>query len=363
MGRPGSVGRVPHGPVIDSRVSSASYSGESSPAVSVVVATFERCGYLDVLFEALSAQQRSAGDVEVVVVDDCSKDDTWSTLERVAATTSLPLLALRLAENAGQGVARNAGVAHARGPVVAFTDDDCIPTPQWLAELTAPFGGERGKPGAVVVQGRTQPWPGDATGAGPWSRTIWVLRPTLLFETCNIAFRRADLDAAGGFVGRGEGPISPTGRVTGEDVLLGWQVLGAGAELVFCEAALVYHRHLPARFWDWVREQRGKAVFPALVAVEPRVRRAMWRRPFLTRRSAAFDLGLSALVAAVVVRRWWSAAVVAAAAAPWVASAWPDASSRGGRARIVRLIQLLVGDAVGATALVLGSVRHRRAVL
>jgi glycosyltransferase involved in cell wall biosynthesis len=181
-------------PVAD-RVDSAAYARLAHPAVSVVVSTRGRARFLPGLLQALQAQQPVEGGFEVVVVDDASEDDTWPQLQQLAAGTSLALRAVRLAGHVGQGPGRTLGVLAARGEVVAFTDDDCLPSAAWLDRLTAPLRADG--PPALVCQGRTEAWPGDAGAAGAWARTIWVLRPTWLFETCNVAYRRQDVLAAG----------------------------------------------------------------------------------------------------------------------------------------------------------------------
>jgi len=339
---------------------SAAWPGEPAPDVSVVVPTCNRAGFLGDLVAALERQRMAPERFEVLIVDDASSDGTWEELTAYLGGTSLRMRALRHGANTGQGTARTTGLCAARGAVVAFTDDDCIPTPPWLERLTAPLlAAGDGSRAPVVVQGRTVPWPDDEASAGAWSRTVWVLGPTWLFETCNVAYRRDDLVRVGGFPARGDAPVGPHGRLVGEDALVGWQVLDGGAQLQFVPEALVHHRHLPARYLDWLAEQRGRGVFPALVARSPHGRRALWHRWFLARRTAAFDLALvTAAAAAVSGRARWLVGCV-----PWVLVALPEAADRRGRHPALRLGQLALGDAVGFASLVAGSVRHRCLVL
>src|SRR5207244_4750581 len=95
----------------------------TTPTVSVVVATHTRAHLLPRLMAALEAQV-DAGPFEAVVVDDGSTDGTWTELQRLARTASVPVEAARHATRAGPAAARNAGWRRARGPVVAFADDD-----------------------------------------------------------------------------------------------------------------------------------------------------------------------------------------------------------------------------------------------
>lgn len=359
--RGGRIGVLGPTPVpVAGRLASASYEAPGEPEVSVVVSTRGRAGFLPGLLAALAAQTLGPGGFEVVVVDDGSPDDTWEVLGRLCAATPLRLCGLRLAESAGQGPGRNTGVAHARAPVVAFTDDDCLPAPGWLAALTAPLlGAGLREPPPVVVQGRTVPWPDDAAEVGPWFRSVWVLGPTWLFETCNIAYRRSDLVTAGGFPSRGQAPSDRSGKLVGEDALLGWRVVERGGELAFSDGALVHHRHLPASYREWLVSQRGKAAFPLLAARSVLARRAFWHRWFLARRTAAFDLAvLGAVVSASTHRARWTLAV-----APWLVTALADAAHRPGRHRAVRLAQVGLGDLVGLVSLAAGSVRARTLVL
>lgn len=338
---------------------SAAWRGDGQPPVSVVVSTYGRAGFLPALFASLEAQTIPTDSFELIVVDDASTDGTWETLTDLVAATRLRARALRLACNSGQGTGRNYGLAAARGEVVAFTDDDCLPSAQWLERLTDPFDAGAGAARAVVAQGETRAWPEDADHAGAWARTVWVLRPTWLFETCNVAYRRHDLVRVGGFPSGPDAPVGPHGRIVGEDAIAGWRVIESGAELVFAPEATVHHRHHPASYLDWLSEQRGRGSFPSLVARSPLGRRALWRSWFLAPRSAAFDVAIVALMGALRSRRArWLIGL-----GPWVLLALPDARSRKGRPAAVRLVQLFLGDSVGAFSLVSASIRSRSVVL
>jgi glycosyltransferase involved in cell wall biosynthesis len=303
----------------------------SVPTVSVVVATRDRGPLLDTLFDAL-ARQEQAPAFEVVVVDDGSTDDTWDQLREQVHTSAIALTVLRHPTNRGQGPARNLGVAHARGEVVAFTDDDCRPESGWLADLTGPLLAAASNV-RLVAQGRTR---ADDLDAGPWSRSIWIDRPTWLFETCNVAYRRVDFVEAGGFPGAEEAIAEANGRLIGEDAILGWRVMAGGASLLFRPNAVVAHRSSPASYRDYLRQCANRGVFCRLLRGHPEGRRALWGRIFLARRTAAFELAVAAVVATVVSMQWWV---------------------------FVRLVQIGLCDAVSVGALMVGSARYRCLVL
>lgn len=341
------------------RCASAAY-GESDPWVSVVIATYGRASFWDELLTALSSQSFPIDRFEVVVVDDCSPDGTWAILQAAAAGTSLALLCLRSAQNVGSGAARNLALEHCRGPLVAFTDDDCLPTAHWLDELCAPFvAAEPAGTQSVVVQGRTIPSPDELADGGAWPRSLWVLGPTWLFETCNIAYRAADLRAVGGFPGRADTPPSRSGRQVGEDALAGWRVVEQGAPLLFAAQAVVHHRVRRSTYAEWLRDQLGREVFPALAARSPLARRAFFGRWFLSRRSAFAALGVASAGVWAVSRRHRFALGLG----PWVLEALPEARGRPGKGLVFRLGQLALGDLVGLWATARGAIRHRRLVL
>jgi glycosyltransferase involved in cell wall biosynthesis len=329
--------------------------GEIDPIVSVVISTRGRSEFLAELLDALVSQDMGLDRFEVIVVDDGSKDHTWKVLEEGMDKHPLAMACLRLKHSVGQGAGRNLGVSVTRASLIAFTDDDCVPPPSWLSSLVAPFGSDPGSPRAVVVQGRTTPTEFDRASAGPWARTVWVLRPTWLFETCNIAYRRRDLDAVGGFPGRDEAPHNAAGKALGEDALLGWKVVANGAELVFAGDAEMHHRNHRAGYLEWLLDHRGRAVFPDLAARNPLARKALWHRWFLASRTAAFDAGLLSVLAALLTRRWR----FLAGALPWVWMALPEAAQREGKHPVVRLTQIGAGDLLGAVALGKASIEHR----
>jgi glycosyltransferase involved in cell wall biosynthesis len=103
------------------------------PALSVVIPTFERLDVLPEVLRALAAQ-RDAPPFEVVVVDDGSRDGTGAML---AGWSGGPALRVVSQDNLGPARARNAGVAAARGELVAFLGDDTVPEPGWLAAHAA----------------------------------------------------------------------------------------------------------------------------------------------------------------------------------------------------------------------------------
>ncbi|MFW6000720.1 MAG: glycosyltransferase family 2 protein, partial [Halorubrum sp.] len=91
----------------------------SRPRVSVIVPTYDRATTLPRAID--SALEQTVDDLEVVVVDDGSTDDTASVLASYDDPRVRPIVH---ATNRGANVARNTGLEHARGEYVAFLDSD-----------------------------------------------------------------------------------------------------------------------------------------------------------------------------------------------------------------------------------------------
>lgn len=99
-------------------------------AVSVVVPTYRRPDDLDRCLRALAAQTRPADEILVVHrPDDYESHERCTSFEGRLRIRAIEVLA------PGQVAALNAGLAAATGTVVAFTDDDCRPVPEWLERL------------------------------------------------------------------------------------------------------------------------------------------------------------------------------------------------------------------------------------
>lgn len=313
--------------------------------VSVVVATYQRHEFLPELLASLDAQTTP---VEIVIADDGSNDHTWETLQQLVATTSSPLLALRLDHTGGPSIPRNTAVASARGATIAFTDDDCLPQPGWAAAIAAGLGG-----GVTVVQGVTRP---RDDRHGRWDRTVSIAAPTGLFETCNLGVRRDVFVEVGGF------PIidvvAGLPRGFGEDVLLGSLASRAGA-FGWGPDAVVEHRWIPATFADHLDARRRLVGFPWLAREVPDVATRLRAGLFLSPRTIQYDAAVASLLAAAITRK----PLLLAGAVPWLRNRWSAARAQPGRGVVRQLAQEAVADTVGFAALVRGSVRHRRAVL
>ena len=107
-----------------------------APSCSIVVPTYERAGALRGCLESLAALDYPRERYEVIVVDDGGRVPLEDVVEPLRGRMNLELLSQ---PRGGPAAARNAGVARAGGELVAFTDDDCRPRPEWLRRLAERF--------------------------------------------------------------------------------------------------------------------------------------------------------------------------------------------------------------------------------
>ncbi len=99
------------------------------PKISVIVPHYRDLTGLDVCLAALGRQTYPKDDYEIIVADNGSPEGEDAVSRAIAGRARLVVVSER-----GAGPARNGGVAVATGSILAFTDSDCQPEPEWLAE-------------------------------------------------------------------------------------------------------------------------------------------------------------------------------------------------------------------------------------
>lgn len=199
-------------------------------ACSVVVPTYRRPEAIEHCLQALFNQSLAADRFEVIVVDDALSDATQAQVQALARSRDgLPRVRyLRPAPGArGPAAARNAGWRAALGPIVAFTDDDALPSPHWLVEGLRAMASldVDAAAGRVVVPLPERPTDGERNTAGLDGAE---------FVTANCFVRRAALREIGGFDERFTRPWR-------EDSDLYFTLLERRARVVSAPAALVLH--------------------------------------------------------------------------------------------------------------------------
>ena len=120
-------------------------------SISVVIATYNRASLLGATLDQLSRQAYQPGD-EVLVVDNGSTDATPQIIAQAAQGFPVRLLSMRETTN-GKGPALNAGIAAARGSILALTDDDVLVADDWIATIRQIMT----DPSIALIGGRVEP--------------------------------------------------------------------------------------------------------------------------------------------------------------------------------------------------------------
>jgi glycosyltransferase involved in cell wall biosynthesis len=102
-----------------------------TPFVSIIIPVFNDNDYLSLCLNALAVQTYPLDHYEVIVVDNNSDEDVQ------LVTDSFDFVSLLHEPIPGSYVARNRGIKAAKGEVIAFTDADCIPAPNWVEQGVA----------------------------------------------------------------------------------------------------------------------------------------------------------------------------------------------------------------------------------
>jgi glycosyltransferase involved in cell wall biosynthesis len=225
-------------------------------ALSVVIAS-HRPGYLRDLLTALAGQSMERSLFEIIAVCDYPVQKIQSDFRTVDFHTVNDFSISRK---------RNFGVARSRAPIVAFVDDDCIPSPDWLMRG---YGYLSTHLEAAAVLGFTTV--ASCKNAIPALREYRRLE-TFGYRTNNLFLRKTVFQDAGGFDERF--------TVQREDLDLCFTLLGKGHAIHQCADIKVIHRVRPGEPWDLLKNCVNRRFDPLLSRKHPKRYREQVRSPF-----------------------------------------------------------------------------------
>lgn len=209
----------------------AKHSGR--PLFSVIVPSYERPDHLDRLFACLSAQKER--DFEVICID--QSKIAWAGAQK---DWGFPLTYVHTAVR-GAVKARNAAGELAVGEILAFTDDDCEPRPDWLSHARLILA----TPGVVGIEGKVE---SDHANDEHWRPVTNVAFVGLGFMTANLLVRNDVFQALDGF------DLSFDEPHFREDTEFGWRMQEVGG-VPYGEDVRVFH---PAHRRDHERESSAE---------------------------------------------------------------------------------------------------------
>jgi glycosyltransferase involved in cell wall biosynthesis len=222
-------------------------------SATIIIPTFNGASRIGNCLDALM-KQVAGRDIEILVIDDGSTDNTGEVVERY------PAVRLITQANAGPAAARNRGAREAKGKILLFTDDDCVPLPGWLDAMLAPFS----DPDVVGAKGiyRTRQRRLAARFVQIEYEDKYHLMASLpsidFIDTYSAAFVRERFLEMNGY--DTSFPVA-----CAEDVELSYRMSARGWKMKFVPAAIVYHTH-PDTFSNYLKK-KYKFAFWRVLAV------------------------------------------------------------------------------------------------
>ncbi|MGA3196909.1 MAG: glycosyltransferase [Terriglobales bacterium] len=229
----------------------------ASKSVSIIIPTFNGATRIG---DCLIALQKQTAPVarDIVVVNDGSTDNTAEVVGRY------PGVRLINQANAGPAAARNRGAREAVASIILFTDDDCVPCPDWVARMLEPFD----DPEVVGVKGSYSTHQTRLAARfvqveyEDRYRRMAGLRTIDFIDTYSAAFRRDRFLEMNGY--DTDFPVA-----CAEDIELSYRMSARGWKMEFVPSAVVYHTH-PDSLRQYLRKKYKFAYWRVL---------AVWKNP------------------------------------------------------------------------------------
>lgn len=173
--------------------------------ISVVVCTYNRCEMLRLAMESLCQQALAPDRYEIIVVDNASTDKTREVVKEIDSSYPIHRIHYIYEPVPGLAVARNTGLAKARGEFVAYLDDDAKASSDWLDRALCLISTLEEVPsciGGPILPFYTSPvpdWFCDHYELRSWGQNPRWLEPNESFSGSNMIWNREALIEAGGF--------------------------------------------------------------------------------------------------------------------------------------------------------------------
>jgi GT2 family glycosyltransferase len=220
-----------------------------TPAFSIVIPTLHRPARLADCLRSLTALNYPRDRFEVVVVDDGASPVTEKQVADVARDSGIATQYVARTR-VGPARARNAGARVAHGRFLAFTDDDCVVSPDWLTHLEQGLVAD----GTAIVGGQTLNGLPDVVCSTASQFLIDYLygyfhvelTGARFFTTNNLAVTAERFAHSGGF-----DESFPLAAGEDREFCERWQ--REGGRLIYAERAVIHHLHL-LNLWRFTRQ-------------------------------------------------------------------------------------------------------------
>lgn len=206
--------------------------------VSIVIPIKNRANYLPNLFKNLSNLHYPH--LEIIVVDDCSSDNTRDLLKQY------PIKTILLKKSVGSAKARNIGIKEAKNEIIALTDSDCFVSRNWLTDLVPYLKTNDAVGGKVIFRDDIE----NKLNPSITSETIISEdSPVNFLNTSNMVFKKSLWHLTSGFL-----------NYRLEDVEFSWRSLKGGYKLYYVPKGIVIHHGTRNPFQNFKKySQYGKS--------------------------------------------------------------------------------------------------------
>jgi mycofactocin system glycosyltransferase len=235
---------------------------KTAPFVSVIIPVRDREKELGRCLRSLSQLDYPAEYLEIIVVDDGSRDNSAGCAKEWGAK-----VVCSGADGAGPAAARNRGADAANGEILAFIDSDCTASKTWLRQLVPLFDDSTlaavgGKVAGMATRSQLDRYEDvmSSLSLGDYPRRAGKGSDTFYLPSCNLLVKKDIFLTMNGF--------APTMQV-GEDVDLCWRMRDIGWRIAYMPAGIVYHQHrnqlfsfMSRRFFYGTSEEKLQRLHP-----------------------------------------------------------------------------------------------------
>jgi glycosyltransferase involved in cell wall biosynthesis len=212
-----------------------------NPFVSVVVPVYNSQETIESCLDSLVNLNYPKDGYEIIVVDDHSTDESADIVKSFAYAQGNIRLLRQSKSKKGPAAARNLGIRHAKGEIIAFTDSDCIVPQDWLEKISLCFSRhkEYSAIGGTLISCASKKFITVCEGI-----LSDCIGHRALIAAPNSAFRKKALIEAGLF---------DEALVSGEDPDLVWNLEKRGHKISFLKDLPVVHHYYRSTFRSFVK--------------------------------------------------------------------------------------------------------------
>ena len=210
---------------------------KTPPFFSIIIPTYNRPDQLTACLQALTLLDYPPTRFEVIIVDDGSPVSLEPVVNELAENINIKLIRQT---NAGPATARNFGATQARGELLVFTDDDCLPATDWLRAFAQQVIAH---PNSLIGGHTINALPNTRFSTASQTLVSYLYdyygannKESSFFTSNNLAVLRTEFQALGGF-----DTNFPLAAGEDRDFCIRWSE--AGKQMVYAPRALVYHTH------------------------------------------------------------------------------------------------------------------------